>query len=65
MEGSVMRKNISLFFSFLLVFSIVFSAGSTTSAAGYDGLEGLKSFNAVVDMRSGKPKKCKKGYRES
>lgn len=51
-----MRKNISLFFSFLLVFSIVFSAGSTTSAAGYDGLEGLKSFNAVVDMRSGKPK---------
>ena|SRR5210317_375264 len=56
MEGSVVRKNISLFFSFLLVFSIVFSAGSTTSAAGYDGLEGLKSFNAVVDMRSGKPK---------
>ena len=51
-----MSKNILLIFSLLLVFIIVLSTGGRTFAAGYDGLEGLKSFNAVVDMRSGKPK---------
>ena len=51
-----MKKSNLLFTSLLLVFVVVFSTVSTTSAAEYDGLEGLKSFKAVVDMRSGKPK---------
>jgi intracellular sulfur oxidation DsrE/DsrF family protein len=50
-----MKKNASLFAVLLVVSVMVFSAFSTASAAGYDMLQGLKSFNAVVDMRSAKP----------
>ena len=50
-----MKKNTSLFAVLLVVSVMVFSAFSTASAAGYDMLQGLKSFSAVVDMRSAKP----------
>ena len=49
-----MKKN-AIFFTGLLLGAILLAA-NTASAAEYDFLQGLKSFKAVVDMRSGKPK---------
>lgn len=50
-----MKKITSFFTGLFIVLVVIFSAFSTTSAAEYDMLQNLTSFNAVVDMRSGKP----------
>jgi intracellular sulfur oxidation DsrE/DsrF family protein len=49
-----MKKNAILLIGLLL--SAILLAVNTASAAEYDFLQGLKSFKAVVDVRSGKPK---------
>jgi intracellular sulfur oxidation DsrE/DsrF family protein len=49
-----MKKNAILLTGLLL--GAILLAANTASAAEYDFLQGLKSFKAVVDMRSGKPK---------
>jgi intracellular sulfur oxidation DsrE/DsrF family protein len=49
-----MKKNAILLIGLLL--SAIMLAVNTASAAEYDFLQGLKSFKAVVDVRSGKPK---------
>ena len=50
-----MKKITSFYTSLFIVLVLIFSALNTTTAADYNMLQGLKSFNAVVDMRSGKP----------
>ena len=50
-----MKKNLILCTGLIIV-SFLFLALNTASAAEYDFLQGLKSFKAVVDVRSGKPK---------
>jgi intracellular sulfur oxidation DsrE/DsrF family protein len=54
MEVKKMKKNAILLKGLLLC--TILLAVNTASAAEYDFLQGLKSFKAVVDMRSGKPK---------
>jgi intracellular sulfur oxidation DsrE/DsrF family protein len=49
-------KKITSFFSGLFIVLVVILSAFNSAAADYDMLQGLKSFNAVVDMRSGKPK---------
>ena len=49
-----MKKNAILLTGLLLC--AILLAANTASAAEYDFLQGLKSFKAVVDVRSGKPK---------
>jgi intracellular sulfur oxidation DsrE/DsrF family protein len=49
-----MKKNAILFTGLLL--GAILLAANTASTAEYDFLQGLKSFKAVVDVRSGKPK---------
>jgi len=49
-----MKKNAILLIGLLL--GAILLAVNTASAAEYDFLQGLKSFKAVVDVRSGKPK---------
>ena len=51
-----MRKVLSFYAVLFIVLAVILSAARQASAAGYDMLQGLESFNAVVDMRSGKPK---------
>ena len=50
-----MKKNTSFIAALVIVFAVIFSGLGTAYAGGYDMLQGLESFNAVVDMRSGKP----------
>jgi intracellular sulfur oxidation DsrE/DsrF family protein len=51
-----MKKKSILCAGLLLLLCTLFLAVNSTSAAEYDSLQGLKSFKAVVDVRSGKPK---------
>jgi intracellular sulfur oxidation DsrE/DsrF family protein len=50
-----MKKITSFYTGLFIVLVVIFSALNITTAADYNMLQGLKSFNAVVDMRSGKP----------
>jgi intracellular sulfur oxidation DsrE/DsrF family protein len=51
-----MKKKSGLFAGLFIIVCALFLAGNTVSAVEYDSLQGLKSFKAVVDVRSGKPK---------
>ena len=51
-----MKQKFTLFAGLFLSVYVVFLALNTASAAEYDVLQGLKSFKAVVDVRSGKAK---------
>ena len=51
-----MKKKSGLFAVLSIILCALFLAGNSVSAAEYDSLQGLKSFKAVVDVRSGKPK---------
>jgi len=51
-----MKKKSSLLTALFIILSVLFLAGNSSPAAEYDALQGLKSFKAVVDLRSGKPK---------
>ena len=51
-----MKKKSAIFAGLFIILCALFLAGNSVSAAEYDSLQGLKSFKAVVDVRSGKPK---------
>ena len=51
-----MKKKSGLFALLLIILCALFLAGNSVSAAEDDSLQGLTSFKAVVDVRSGKPK---------
>lgn len=51
-----MKQKFTLCAGLFLSVYVVFLALNTASAAEYDVLQGLKSFKAVVDVRSGKTK---------
>jgi intracellular sulfur oxidation DsrE/DsrF family protein len=51
-----MNKKSILCTALFLIASFLFLAVNTASAAEYDSLQGLKSFKAVIDVRSGKAK---------
>ena len=51
-----MKKKSGIFAGLFIILCALFLAGNSVSAAEYDSLQGLKSFKAVVDVRSGKPK---------
>ncbi len=51
-----MKKKSAIFAGMFIILCALFLAGNSVSAAEYDSLQGLKSFKAVVDVRSGKPK---------
>lgn len=57
MEEKKMKKKAILFAGmFLYVSAVILMAVNVAPAGEYDFLQGLKSFKAVVDVRSGKPK---------
>ena len=51
-----MKKKLSWYSGLFIILGALFLTVTAASAADYDSLQGLKSFNAVVDMRSGKAK---------
>jgi intracellular sulfur oxidation DsrE/DsrF family protein len=51
-----MKEKFTLFAGLFVSVCILFMAHNSASAAEYDVLKGMKSFNAVVDVRSGKAK---------